>query len=362
MNICFFHSGFSRTGGIERVVSVLLNEFASDKNLKMYSLEYFQLNEKRVYSISANVSFNALFDKPISMTKAILLKGIVKKVRRYIKANDIDIVVACGVLYFPVAILAAKHTKAKTICWEHTNPNVVSDYRFQKICRKIGAKRSNQNVVITEKALDFYNKMSTKNCLIYNPVDDKLFESAPEYNVQSKKIVSVGRLCYAKNYDLMINIAEKILSAHVDWSWDIYGGGEEFERLNKKVETTSVSDRLNFKGNVTDIYDRYKNYSFIVMTSRYEGFPMVLLEASAKALPMVSFDIETGPSEIIRNDWNGFLIENHNVQEMINKINCLIENGDKRVFMSKNAHEFSKKFAIEKKCLQWKNLFEELCL
>ena len=363
MNICFFHAGFSNIGGIERAVSILLNDLSLDEKYNLFSLEYTKIENRRIYDINESVNCVNLFETRISMTSAIMKKHIVRKVRSFLKERNIDVIIACGVLYFPVAILAARHTKTKVVCWEHTNPYITIDYKFQKISRKFGIKHSDKNVVITARALEFYNKIKKhKNSLIYNPVDKDLVKEVPVYHPDSKKIISVGRLCYAKNYDALIDIAQEVLNHHRDWSWDIYGSGEDFDRLNQKIKSTNIGDRLTLKGGVSDIYQRYNNYSFIVMTSRYEGFPLVLLEASAKGLPMVSFDIETGPSEIICDGQNGYLIAKEDKKDFIKKINHLIDDTELRKFMSKNSYECSKKFHVDKITLQWKALFEEMVL
>ena len=361
MNICFFHAGFSNIGGIERAASILLNELSLDEKYELYSLEYTKIDNKCLYNINENVKRENVFEEQISMATAIMKRHIIAKVRAFIRKNDIDIIVACGALYFPVAVLSAKRTQAKVICWEHTNPHVVGNYKFQKMARRFGLKRSDKNVLITARALAVYESIKKgKNTLIYNPVDNALFEKDAAYDADSQKIISVGRLCYAKNYDALIEIAQEVLTAHKDWSWDIYGGGEEFDRLNQKISSSSIADQLTLKGNVLDIYDRYANYSFIVMTSRYEGFPFVLLEASAKALPMVSFDIETGPGEIISNGQNGYLIPEGDKKLFVENLNTLIDNKELRRSMSANSYQTSKRFRIDKISLQWKALFEEM--
>jgi glycosyltransferase involved in cell wall biosynthesis len=216
-------------------------------------------------------------------------------------------------------------------------------------------------VLITESAKKQYDAIKkNKNVLIYNPVEDKLFESAPTYDAESKKIISVGRLCYAKNYDLLIKIADRVLGNHPDWSWDIYGDGEEFSRLKSLIEGTSVADRLTLKGNVLNIYDLYSEYSFLVMTSRYEGFPMVLLEGAAKSLPLVSFDIETGPNEIISDGVNGCLISAGDEDAMVERIEDLIQDPEKRKKMSENAYCTPQNFSVERICKEWKSLLKDM--
>lgn len=360
MNIAFIHAGFSNSGGIERVVSIILNSLSKDESLNIFSIEYIK-GSKQCVEINSCVHRFYLYEKPISMTNAIAKGKIIGKVKKIIKENKIDIVIGCGVLYFPVTVVASKSAGAKSVCWEHTNPKVTDDYKFQKQMRAFGLKFSDANILITKSAKTFYDSVKAKkNVLIYNPVDDKLFENQCVYNAQSKKIISVGRLCYAKNYDLLIKIAEKVLSRFEDWSWDIYGDGEEREHLEKLISDTCVKDRLILKGNALNIYELYPEYSFLVMTSRYEGFPMVLLEAAAKSLPLVSFDIETGPNEIINDNVNGYLIKNNSREEMEAKIGDLIIDAEKRQMMSDNVFKTAQTFSVDKICKDWKLFFEEV--
>ena len=360
MNIAFVHSGFSNSGGIERAVSIILNEMSKREDYHVVSIEFIKENQQCM-GIDNRVQRFPLFQSPLSMTKAIATGKIIQKTRKILKENHVDVVIGCGALYFPVAVIAGRLSGAKSICWEHTNPKVCSDYKFQKQIRLFGMKHSDANVLITESAKKYYDSIKRKrNILIYNPVDNQLFAEHTSYDVESQKIISVGRLCYAKNYDLLIKIAEKILNKHVDWSWDIYGGGEEYERLQKLISNTSVADRLTLKGNALNIYELYPQYSFIVMTSRYEGFPMVLLEAAAKSLPLVSFDIETGPNEIIVDDVNGYLIDADDSDAMVEKIDALICNSEKRKEMSCNVYDTALKFSVERICKQWYKLLENM--
>ena len=358
MNVAFIHSGFSNSGGIERVVSIILNALSTDSNYNLFSIEYIKSKQQCV-NIGDQIHRFHLYENSISMTKAFTKGRVVQRVTKILKENQIDIVIGCGTLYFSVAVIAGTLAKVKSICWEHTNPKVFTDHKFQKQIRRFGLKHSDANVLITESAKKYYDSVKKKqNILIYNPVDDQLFVNSSCYDAKSQKIISVGRLCYAKNYDLMIQIAEKVLSKHQNWSWDIYGGGEEYDRLQHLVSETSVSDRLTLKGNALNIYDLYAQYSFLVMTSRYEGFPMVLLEAAAKTLPLVSFDIETGPNEIISDGVNGYLIDANSPDLMVEKIEDLICDTEKRKMMSENVYKTALGFSVERICEKWKWLLK----
>lgn len=360
MNICFLHSGFGKIGGIERVVDILIKNFALNKNYNIFSLGF--LNDSKCEHID-NISFSNLYVKKTSMTRAIIFKFAIVKLIKYLKNNDIDIIIACGVLYYPLAVISAKLAHVKSICWEHTNPNINCDYKFQNLCRKFGMKFSDQNVCISLEGYKYYcNIVKNKNLLIHNPLDPRIYASLNTYSDNSKKIISVGRLTKVKNFSVIMEIVEDIKDFFENngITWDIYGDGEEYEKLNKLIVEKKLEKYIKLMGNVTNIYDVYKDYMFIVMTSLYEGFPMVLIEASANGLPMISFDVETGPNEIIKSGINGFIIPLNDLKEMENKIKYLVNNKQARVNMSKNSRNTSSNYDIKNICDDWYKLFARL--
>lgn len=120
--------------------------------------------------------------------------------------------------------------------------------------------------------------------------------------------MTVSRIDFVKGFEYLIEVSKLVFARYPDWQWHIYGDGE-IEYKNKiidLIQQNNLQKHIILQGNRSDIYDLYQNYSFYVMTSRYEGLPMVLLEAKAKKLPIVSFDINSGPSDIIRDGIDGF--------------------------------------------------------
>lgn len=144
------------------------------------------------------------------------------------------------------------------------------------------------------------------------------------------------------------------------WTWDIYGEGELKDSLQKMINENGLSEKIRLMGQVSDLYDRYRDYAFMVMTSRYEGFPMSLIEGAANRLPLISFDIPTGPNEIIVDGVNGYLINADSDKDMVVKIRKLIENQEIRESMSKEVYQLTQAFAMERILKQWKILFNKL--
>mgnify|MGYP005786150929 CR=1 FL=1 len=363
MNVCYFCGGFNTNGGIGRVTSIIAENLAKDQDIKVFLCSFYENKTNSYYMTQNCADSHILFDTPISMTKAIVKDHAIGKLIKYIKANKIEILVACGALYFPLTLLAARMCKIKLICWEHINPTNYYDYKFQKEARMIGTRYCDCNVVLTNEALNWYKKHAKYHDIIqiYNPVDPIITKySQKKYLSESKKIISVGRLCYQKNFDRLVDIADEVLKKYPDWSWDIYGEGEERIALEEKIRRYNLQEKVTLKGQVHNIYELYHQYSMIVMTSRYEGFPMVLLEAAACGLPMVSFDIQTGPSEIIKNGVNGYLCNKNSNSEMINNIISLIGSEENRKEFSYNSKKTAESFSVDSICEQWKKLFKRI--
>lgn len=138
--------------------------------------------------------------------------------------------------------------------------------------------------------------------------------------------------------------------------------GPAFNEVKEKIIKYNLENNVILKGAVNPIlvYDQYSNYTMFVLTSYREGLPLVLLEAKANKLPIVSFDIETGPNEIVEDNVNGFLIEKYNIKEMAIRINELLKNKDLRQKFSNNAYKNINKFKQDTIINEWINLINSI--
>ena len=198
-------------------------------------------------------------------------------------------------------------------------------YEDKIIVRKYGIKRADMNVVLTKSAQEIYTQKYnvTNTVQIYNPVDEKIFSYSRHYDDSIKKNCKCRKTVISKYFEKAIEVAKRILPKHPDWEWDIYGKGEEFETLNEMIINSGLSEQMHLRGQVNNLYERYRDYSIMVMTSRYEGFPMTLLEGSGNGLPLISFDVPTGPNEIIEDGVNGFLISAFDEEKCLKKLSWL---------------------------------------
>lgn len=354
MKICFFLGGFYQNGGIGRVTSILANKLAEESNIEVLTLGYFNPHKAEIYQLSPRICKSFFLDSYQSMAKLLLVGGE-KKLRRFLCDNDVDILIACGALFFPISTRACRGIKTKCICWEHSDPEGNNDHRGQRFARKYGIKKSDLNIVLTARALRVYrDKYGANNTIqIYNPIDSEAIRRSKGYNIRSKKIISVGRLTYQKNFESAVEVAAEVLSKHHDWEWDVFGQGEEFERLVALTQEKGIAEQMHFRGQVSDLYDRYSDYAIMVMTSRYEGFPMTLLEGMVNGLPLISFDVPTGPDEIIENGENGYLIDLSDIDGMKDRLLAIIENQELRKRFSEGSRNRASMFVEEGIIKEW---------
>lgn len=354
--IGIFLGDVHENGGINRVTWILANRL--NAYYEMYILSSIQ-NKTERYRYAEDIKIEFLFQeqKPVRTRFFQMTRGI----RSFLKKNRIDILICAGEIFFPPCVLAVKGTGTKLVCWEHSNVSVQTEHKFQRECRWIGAKNADLVVPLTKADARMYReKYRVKRCrAIYNPVDDRLLSDIT-YPIDSRKIISVGRLCDQKNFELLVDVAGVFLTRNPDWSWDIFGEGENRAAIQKKIDAAGLRERLVLRGDVPDLYERYQEYAMLVMTSRFEGFPMVLLESTAKGIPVVAFDVLTGPNEIIADGETGFLIPPEDIAAMAEKMQRLADAPELRKGMSARCLETREQFSCQTIVENWRKMLNDL--
>ena len=357
--ICFIKWVVNEADGGLKVAVNLANELSEKYEIHLLSI--FATREI-FFELGKNIHYQVLSKEKLSMTKDFF--KAVKLLRAYVIENDISILFGIGITMNAVGVAGTLGLKTKFVSCDHTNSISDNRTRVQKIQRYIGAYSASKIITLTEKdKLNYikrYKISKDRVSYIYNWIED-VYRNNETYSIEAKKILTVGRLHFQKGYDYLSKVAVNVLSKYPDWQWDIYGSGDDSikEKLVEELKEGVVA-QVNFMGNVRGIENIYPNHGIYVMTSRYEGLPLVLLEAKQYGLPIVSFDCPTGPSEIVLDGENGYLIDNFDTEEMSNKICELIESEELRENFSGKSMNDIEKFSKEKILQQWIQLIEEM--
>jgi glycosyltransferase involved in cell wall biosynthesis len=175
----------------------------------------------------------------------------------------------------------------------------------------------------------------------------------------SKKAIAVGRYVPQKGFDLLIKAWSIVAKEHPDWELYIYGAGDRTAYTNL-VKKYKVENTCTLEGPDSMIKDRYSESSIFVLSSRFEGFGMVIVEAMTCGVPAISFACPCGPRDIIKDGEDGLLVENGNIEELASKIIYLIEHEEERKKMGNKARQNIERFKMENLGTQWKDIFDKL--
>lgn len=192
---------------------------------------------------------------------------------------------------------------------------------------------------------------------VYNPLTFSTEQSA---DVSARRFVAVGRLEKEKNLPDLVRAWAIVASKHPDWSLDVYGDGGEKNRIQSLIDKLGVSESMTLRGRSVDVRSEMLHSSGIVMTSLFEGFPLVLLEAAQCGLPLVSYDCPKGPSEIVENGVNGFLVPQGDVDSIASGMIALIEDEALRKRMGNAAKRSSERFSIGEIMSEWDRIFRDI--
>ena len=226
---------------------------------------------------------------------------------------------------------------------------------FALLCDKV--------VTLTDRTLaDYYTLFpfsKSKFRRIYNWIDTQSFHS-PAYDLLSTHVLSAGAFSPEKGFEQLLDAFAPVAKARPDWPLDLWGDGPLRGELEERARRLGIASQVRFMGMRNDLAEHYQDYAMYVLPSYREGLPLVLLEAKACRLPIVSFDVITGPREIVRDGVDGFLVEPRNIPALSEKILLLIDNPALRQRMSDRTQEDLERFSKETILQQWISLIEEL--
>lgn len=230
----------------------------------------------------------------------------------------------------------------------------VAGYWRKKMNRS--ARKLNAIVLLTKEDTESW-KGTTKTYVIPNSLP---FEPQTCSSLHNKQAIAVGRYNHAKGYNYLIEAWKTVNKRHPEWIINIYGSGELKEQVKEQIKQANLNNTMLMHEPTDDIMDKYVESSICVVSSRYEGFSMVILEAMVCGVPVVAFNCPHGPRNIINNGEDGILVEHLNTQALADSICNLIEHPEQRLLLGKKAKENVMRFSRDIVMKQWTDLFNQL--
>lgn len=217
--------------------------------------------------------------------------------------------------------------------------------------------RFDRFIVLTQEDRTYWGNISNIQ-VIPNARTYTFDQSATLYN---KTVLAVGRYDYQKGFERLLEAWGKVCKKNDGWELQIIGDGELKQKMLQQIENLELDGKVVLKRlNGSEMQATYQDASIFALSSRYEGLPMVLLEAQAAGLPIVSFDCKCGPKDLIENGVNGFLVEEGNVDALADRLLILINDENLRREMGQAAYRNSALYAEEVIMKQWEDLFQQI--
>ncbi len=355
-------------GGAERVMATMANYWAP-KGWEITFLTFddglnspfFELDPKiKHYPLAiANDSGNLLEGLKHNIKRLWVLRKAVKKTKpdaviSFIDRTNVRTLASTLGLSFPIVVS------------ERIDPSKNDIGRVWSLFRRLLYPFASRLVVQTSGALSFFSRsMQKKSRIIPNPVivppiagERKLNRNAA--SSAPKTLIAMGRLTEQKGFDILLRAFARVSPRHPEWNLVIWGEGEQRSPLEKLKNDLGLQDKVALPGVTHSAYAEMVKADLFVLSSRFEGFPMVLVESMVCGLPVISFDCPSGPKDIIQNEVDGLLIPSENLEKLAEAMDKLMGDEVQREKFSQRAPEVKERFGLDKVMGMWESLLGEV--
>lgn len=366
MRIIIISSNMSEVGGIQRLTATLANSFINEIDGEVHIInngikkgkEKFYI-DRRIKNIYTNIEYKDL-DNKSALKKLLANYSIYLKIKKFYKQyklhDKMNIFIAMG--HTQSCLLPYVIKKDENVRLIGSQHNPISNKKIYYMIRKMTLNKLDKYVLLNNSMqsnlLNIYNLKNT--CVIENPnqINSKISKG------NNNTVIAVGRLTEQKQFNKLIDIWKKVSETNPTWKLKIIGDGPLKNELNKQIAYYGLESTVCIKNFNDNIEEDYYNADILAMTSKYEGFGLVLVESQSCGVPTIAFDCQFGPKNIINNGEDGYLISNNDSDEFANKLEILMKDKVLRNKLSEKAIINSKRFDIKVITKKWLKLFDEI--
>ena len=378
--IMYVVGSLAKTGGTERVLIDKMN-YLSTHGFEVVLITYEQGTHSMSFPVSPSVKHIDTGTRFFTLYKYHRILRIFKlwemKKEYFSRLQNIvdfempDFIITTTYHLDTCGIVTQLKTTAKLIVEAHIpkahtydrnirNSNYIKRFLYtlnnEYRCKK--ARKFDLLVALTPKAANDW-KNTTQHCIVIpNPVT-KYQEVIKDKIPNTNRIIAAGRLTNQKGFERLIYAFAQITNQCPEWHIDIFGDGDDKQYLNDCISKGNLQNKVFIHPSTSHIYDEYMNSDFYVMSSRYEGLPLVLIEAMSCGLPCVSFRCKYGPEDIIEDGKTGLLVKDGDIKDLAQKILWMCQHEEQRIAMSISARKSAEKYKKEHIMPIWIKLFND---
>ena len=379
MRVVYVIDSLASKGGAERILSEKMNYLAAHFGYEVYVITCYQnvAHDKNAYPLSENVTqinlnipYYSQYHTRYPMrlwVKHQIYRRLQRELTDAVKRIDPDVLVGLG--YFNADLVTSIRCRARKVVESHeARIFTMSDHGlsrsllsrlFMRYYKRRYFHRVEQqaDVVVTLTSGDAQEWQRARRVEVIP--NFTMMEVPQPSTCESKQVIAVGRLEWQKGFDRLVEVWQKVEAAHPDWQLSIYGSGTLKNALLHQIQQLALH-QVAIHDFTPSIAEAYSKSSIFVLSSRFEGFGLVLIEAMKAGLPCVTFDCPFGPSDVVVDGECGFVVVDGDIQQMADKLCLLMDDAALRQQFSQGALARTKEFDVDVVMQRWKTLFEGL--
>lgn len=354
--VCFLTGTMNAFAGAERMTAVVANALAE----RGYPVHIVSLADRQsCFALHPSLTHHALFESRPSFRRQYLTT--IRRIRRYMAQHGISILVEVDPMLTLFTLPALAGTRVRRIAWEHCHFGEDLGKPARRVARRLAARTAAAVVVLTAADQTLWQ------AAIRHPFDIRVIpnplpfefprDAAPR---QARTVLAVGRLIPAKGFDLLLQAWSRVAPHAPGWRLEIVGEGPEHATLESLSVQLGIADSMSMPGTRADIDRAYSNAGIFCMSSRYEGFGLVLLEAMSHGLPVVSTVCDTGPRALIEDGVNAIGVATDSPDALAQGLLRVMADRALQAALAEGGRLTAQGHAADRIVIQWERLFADV--